>query len=171
MSLKDFIGKSGEQGEAGGSSDRRVSIPRSVAPATSVDVGTQVTGKIICKETLRIDGRVKGEVRCEKTVIIGEQAKVEATVEADAIIIFGEVKGDVTATRKITLERTARMTGDLATPGIVIEEGAKLKGRIVIGAEEQPAVKRQPASRAAAQADGSATRSRVPSPGASPQAR
>ena len=168
MALKDFIAKSGEQVEAGGSSRRSDSVPRSVAPATSVDVSTQVTGKILCKETLRIDGRVKGEVRCEKTVIIGEQGKVEATIEADAIIIFGEVKGNVIAKRKITLERTARMTGDLATPGIVIEEGAKLKGRIVIGDEEAPAAK--PTPRAAAQAGESATRSRAPSPGASPPA-
>jgi hypothetical protein len=27
--------------------------------------------------------------------------------------------------------------GDLTTPGIVIEEGAKLKGRIVIGSEDE----------------------------------
>jgi len=168
MSLKDFIGKSGEQDEAGGSSERPLAVPRSVAPATSVDANTRITGKIICKETLRIDGRVKGEVRCDKTVIIGEQAKVDASIDADAIIIFGEVKGDVNARRKITLERTARMTGDLATPGIVIEEGAKLKGRIVIGAEEESSAKQQPASRTAAQAEGSATRSRAPSPGVSP---
>ncbi len=166
MALKDFIGKSGERVEAGGSSERPVSVPRSVAPATSVDASTQVSGKIICKETLRIEGRVKGEVRCDKTVIIGEQAKVEATIDADAVIIFGEVKGDIAAKSKITLERTARMTGDLATPGIVIEEGAKLKGRIVIGAEEEPAAKRQPTPGAAAQAGESATRSRAPSPGA-----
>ena len=74
MSLKDFIGKSGEQDEAGGSLERPLAVPRSVAPATSVDANTRITGKIICKETLRIDGRVKGEVRCDKTVIIGEQA-------------------------------------------------------------------------------------------------
>ena len=65
-------------------------------------------------------------------------------------MIAGEVKGDIEAKRKITLEGTARVTGDLATPGIVIEEGAKLEGRIVIGGEEQPAPKKQPASRPAA---------------------
>ena len=156
MSLKDFIGKSGEQDSAGGSSERPLAVPRNVAPATSVDANTRVTGKIICKETLRIDGRVKGEVRCDKMVIIGEQAKVDATIDADSIIIFGEVKGDVNARRKITLERTARMTGDLATPGIVIEEGAKLKGRIVIGGDEPTATK-QPAPRAAAQSQTSSS--------------
>ena len=45
------------------------------------------------------------------------------------------VEGDIAARRKITLERTAVVIGDLTTPGIVIEEGAKLKGRIVIGSD------------------------------------
>ena len=159
MALKDFIGKSEDRVEKGESPDRPASVPRSVAPVTSVDVSTRLTGKIVCKETLRIDGRVKGEVRCEKTVIIGEQASVEASIDAESVIIFGEVKGDVAAKRKITLERTARMTGNLATPGIVIEEGAKLKGRIVIGGDEPTATKEQPAPRAAAQ-------SQTPPPGA-----
>ncbi len=158
MALKDFIGKSETRIETGESPERSASVPRSVAPVTSVDVSTRLTGKIVCKETLRIDGRVKGEVRCEKTVIIGEQASVEANIDAESVIIFGEVKGDVAAKRKITLERTARMTGNLATPGIVIEEGAKLKGRIVIGGDEPTATK-QPAPRAAAQ-------SQTPPPGA-----
>jgi cytoskeletal protein CcmA (bactofilin family) len=48
------------------------------------------------------------------------------------------VKGDITARRKITLESTARVTGDLTTPGIVIQEGARLEGRIMIGGGPPP---------------------------------
>ena len=112
-------------------------VPRTVAPATAIDADTKFNGKLNCKESLRIDGRLKGELRCDNTVIIGEAAIVEATIHADAVVIFGEVKGDVFAIRKITLEASARMTGDLSTPGIVIEEGAKVRGSIVIGGEEQ----------------------------------
>ena len=149
MALKSFMGIGEKTQYDGMESDSKSvsSIPRTVAPATSIDATTIITGKIRCKETLRIDGVLKGEVHCERTVIIGEQAKVDADIEADSVIVFGEVKGNVSAKRKITLEQTARMTGDLATPGIVIEEGAKLKGRIVIGAEEVPAVKKTATSR------------------------
>jgi cytoskeletal protein CcmA (bactofilin family) len=135
-----------------------------VAPSTSIDATTQLSGELRCEETIRIDGRVKGEIRCEKTVIVGQAARVEATIQADSVAISGEVKGDITAKRKITLESTARVTGDLATPGIVIEEGAKLEGRIVIGAEQRPAAQEQPEARAAKKpresaADNAATRS------------
>lgn len=108
---------------------------RTVAPSTSVDSTSQVEGRLRCCETLRIDGRVKGEVECEKAVLIGEGARVQANITADEVQISGLVEGNIAARRKITLERTAVVTGDLTTPGIVIEEGAKLKGRIVIGSD------------------------------------
>jgi cytoskeletal protein CcmA (bactofilin family) len=109
--------------------------PRTVAPSTSVDASSEFEGKLRCHQTLRIDGRMKGEIECEKAVLVGEGARVFATIAADEVQIAGVVEGDITARRKITLARTATVIGDLITPGIVIEEGAKLKGRIVIGSD------------------------------------
>ncbi len=63
-----------------------------------------------------------------------------ARIEADDVTIAGLVEGDIIARRKITLERSAVVVGNLTTPGIVIEEGAKLKGRIVIGSDAETAV-------------------------------
>ena len=151
MAIKDLIGMSERlaEGRTDSSRGRTFRVPRTVAPATSIDATTQLTGKLRCKDTIRIDGRLKGELLCEKNVIIGEAALVEASVQAQEVIVFGEIRGDVTAQRKITLESTARVTGNLSTPGIVIEEGAKLSGRIVIGAEEQAAETVKPAARPA----------------------
>jgi len=154
MALKNLMGMTERPEETRVETTPRVAVPatRTVAPSTSIDATTQVTGKLRCEETIRIDGRMKGEIRCEKTVFVGQAADIEASIQADAVVIAGEVRGDIAAKRKITLEGTARVTGDLATPGIVIEEGAKLEGRIVIGGEEQPAAKKQPAARPAATA-------------------
>ena len=151
MALKNLLGTSDKPATGGGESTPRVAMPapRTVAPTTSIDATTQLSGELRCENTIRIDGRVKGEIRCEKTVIVGQAASIEAAIQADTVVISGEVKGDISAKRKITLESTARVTGDLATPGIVIEEGAKLEGRIVIGAEEQPATQKQKEARAA----------------------
>jgi cytoskeletal protein CcmA (bactofilin family) len=111
--------------------------PRTVAPATSVDASSDFEGRLRCSETLRIDGRIVGEIACEKAVIIGEAGRVHACIEADDVQVAGIVEGDITARRKVTLGRTAVVVGDLTTPGIVIEEGAKLKGRIVIGSDAE----------------------------------
>jgi len=150
MALKGFMGMTdkpptGSMASEGESTPKvAISAPRTVAPTTSIDATTQLSGKLRCEDTIRIDGRVKGEIHCEKTVFVGEAASIEATIQADTVAISGEVKGDISAKRKITLESTARVTGDLATPGIVIEEGAKLEGRIAISPHEQPAAPEKP---------------------------
>ena len=149
MALKNFMEARGERhGQKGSGAARPPAASersvRTVSPSTSIDSMSDLKGTLRCKETLRIDGRVKGEVVCDKTVLIGEGARVHASIVADTVQISGEVKGDITARSKITLDRTARVIGDLATPGIVIEEGAKLEGRIVIGSDEKPAQESKP---------------------------
>jgi cytoskeletal protein CcmA (bactofilin family) len=149
MAFKNLIGSNGRPEQRTESTSKAaMPVPRTVAPATAIDAGTTMSGKLRCKDTIRIDGRVKGEVRCDKTAIIGEGASVEASIRAESVIIRGEVKGDIVARRKVTLENTARVTGDLATPGIVIEEGATLEGRIVISPDEKPAAQKQAPARA-----------------------
>ena len=140
MALKNFLAGNPEVDQKSGTQNPASAVsPSALKPAapnaTFIDSSTQIEGTVRCKETLRIDGQLSGELYCEKTVLVRHGAKVTANIVAEAVQISGEVNGNITARRKITLDQTARVNGDLATPGIVIEEGAKLKGRIVIGAE------------------------------------
>lgn len=150
MALKDFMAGRGEQVEGRSGEAMRPTPPpapaprptRTVSPATCIDATSELKGTLRCRETLRIDGRIEGEIHCEKNVIVGQGAAIRAAIDAAEVAIAGEVKGDITASRKITLEPTARVIGDLCTPGIVIEEGAKLEGRIMIGADEKAEAER-----------------------------
>ena len=140
MALKDFMGKTGvaqpaQPGEVVTPAPPRQPAMRGGAPTTFLDASTDFSGKLRCTESLRIDGRVEGEVHCEHAVVVGESGVVHASIEADSVVIAGQVKGDINARSKITLDKTACVTGDLCTPGIVIQEGAKLEGRIMIGSE------------------------------------
>jgi len=140
--------------------------PRTVSPSTCVDAATELEGTLRCKETLRIDGRIKGAVECEKAVLIGGSAQVHANIAADEVRVAGTIKGDITARRNITLEKTAVVTGDLTTPGIVIAEGAKVKGRIVIGSDPAPMQDAKPAD----EAKNARAAKKAPSESAAPQA-
>jgi cytoskeletal protein CcmA (bactofilin family) len=152
MALKDFMATRSERdGHQDGAARGAAAVERpvrTVAPTTAIDATTDFKGTLRCKETLRIDGGIKGEVVCEKTVVIGQGGKVHANISAESVEVSGEVKGNITARCKITLDKTASVIGDLATPGIVIQEGAKLEGRIVIGSEEKAAEKPKPAATA-----------------------
>ena len=152
MALKGFMAK-GERGTEAATATPRplqteASAPRAVTASTRVDAHSEFEGKLRTKEMLRIDGYVKGEVNCEATLMVSEGARVHADVTADEVQIAGLVKGNIVVRRKITLARTAVVTGDLTTPGIVIEEGAKLKGRIVIGSDEEPVQESEPVKEA-----------------------
>jgi cytoskeletal protein CcmA (bactofilin family) len=159
MAFKDFMARS--QGEARARPEPSpVATPRPAAspPAYTANLGPTIalTGELRCGESLRIDGSVKGEVHCDQVLTIGEKGSISASIEGDTVVIAGEVKGDITARRKITLEATARVTGDLTTPGIVIQEGARLEGRIMIGGgapaetAQPPAHKPRPQEKSAA---------------------
>ena len=141
MSIRDFMARSerGMETPAEVAMSTALPAPRMVATSTSVDATSELEGTLRSKQTVRIDGRVKGEIECEKSVLVGEGARVLASIAADEVQIAGVVEGDITARRKITLSRSAVVKGDLITPGIVIEEGAKLKGRIVIGSDPMAA--------------------------------
>ncbi len=172
MSFSSFRNRGEKPVEESGQTAEKFSfrIHRSEAPATYIDASSELDGKLRCKETIRIDGGMKGELHCEETVIISQGAKVKANINADAAVIGGEVRGDIIARRKITLEKTANVTGDLCTPGIVIQEGAKLKGRIVIAPDEESTEKTETpahsteASRSAAKQARQNGAGRAPSP-------
>jgi cytoskeletal protein CcmA (bactofilin family) len=182
MALKDFMGKTGTAQPAQPSEPQapapppRQTVPRGPAPTTFLDATTEFTGTLRCTESLRVDGRVEGEVSCEHTVVVGEPGVVKASIEADSVVIAGEVRGDINARSKITLDKTARVTGDLCTPGIVIQEGAKLEGRIMIGsdeganAEKTAARSAPPAEKAAAKPAATSSTKPQPGPGAPPPA-
>jgi cytoskeletal protein CcmA (bactofilin family) len=118
---------------------------RSGAAETFIDQGCELVGELRFSEDVRIDGKVEGRIRAAKAVIVGEAAEIRASIEAETLEIFGVVEGDIQVARGTTLHKCARVTGEIQTAGIVVEEGAKFKGCIVIGADEPATEQARPA--------------------------
>jgi len=53
---------------------------------------------------------------------------VRANVEANSVIVSGEVLGDCTAAVRVDIQATGRLTGNIRAPKIVIAEGAVFRG-------------------------------------------
>lgn len=91
--------------------------------------GTVLTGETNFQMMLRVDGHLTGTVTSDGgTLIVGTNGQVDANVSVGVATVNGIVNGDVIATEKIQLGRTARVTGNIATPRLVIEEGAIFEG-------------------------------------------
>ena len=98
-----------------------------------IDQGSEFSGKLSFKDTVRIDGKFDGEISSDNTLIVGETGQVHAQIRSNVVIISGEVKGDVVASSQITLHKSARVSGNLTTASLVVEEGSELNGQIKMG--------------------------------------
>jgi cytoskeletal protein CcmA (bactofilin family) len=91
--------------------------------------GTTLTGETEFTAMLRVDGHLIGTVSSATgTLIIGANGQVDANIIVAAAMINGIVNGDVIATEKLHLGRTARVLGNIQSPRLVVEEGAVLEG-------------------------------------------
>lgn len=94
-----------------------------------LDNGSEIEGKYTCTGTVMLDAKLRGELTAKGTLFIGENGVVEATVRAGAVVVRGVVVGNMTVAERVELKATARVTGDVEAPVIVMEEGAVLDGR------------------------------------------
>lgn len=115
------------------------SVSATSGSETVLDAGSVMSGEFRFAENVRLEGRVEGKVWAGKTVIVGEGAEVDASIEADTLEVYGTVVGDICVGRRTTLHKTAHVEGEIKTAGIVVEEGARFKGCIVIGPDEPSA--------------------------------
>jgi cytoskeletal protein CcmA (bactofilin family) len=90
--------------------------------------GTEFEGKLIFDGTVRIDGKFKGEVITKGVLAIGEGAIVHAEIEADTIIVRGEVHGNLKAANKIEIKGNGKLYGNINTPSLIVESGVIFEG-------------------------------------------
>lgn len=118
------------------SSNESERIPEGIGRATNVAVigrGMIIRGEIRSKESLHVDGEVEGSLYLQDCRLsVSREGRVGANVKAREIELMGVAQGDMEATSKITIRKGARLIGDLRAPGILIEEGAYVKGKIEI---------------------------------------
>ncbi len=96
--------------------------------------GIEVKGDIHFTERLQVDGKVMGKVISEKgTLVIGEGGSVEAQVDVGTCVVHGSLNGDLIARSRLEIHRTGRLTGDVMTPALFVEEGAIFNGAIRMG--------------------------------------
>lgn len=114
-----------ERGASGGASAQG-SARRGQFSVLGADI--VVTGNLTATSDLHIDGRIEGDVRCG-SLVQGAESQIFGRVEAEDARLAGSVEGSVHA-RQLTVERTARITGDVEYETIMVEQGGHIDGRL-----------------------------------------
>lgn len=90
--------------------------------------GAEFNGLLVLHGATRIDGGVRGEIVGADVLCVGPGASVEAHLSAEEIVVAGEVKGNLTAARRVELRAGARVLGSVSTARLTMLEGAILDG-------------------------------------------
>jgi cytoskeletal protein CcmA (bactofilin family) len=103
-----------------------------------------VKGELSGSEDLIVDGVVEGSITLRgQSLTVGPNGRVHANIEARNVILYGQVDGDIHATDRVELRKSASLSGDISTARISIEDGAFFKGGIDIQKPE-PKVETKP---------------------------
>jgi cytoskeletal protein CcmA (bactofilin family) len=103
--------------------------------STLIGKDAVIEGKVVVKQSIRVDGRVKGEVEASDTVTVGNTGEVEGNIKAKNVVVGGKVQGSLESSGKITLEASSILRGDLTAGRLIIEEGAVFNGRSSMNGE------------------------------------
>src|SRR5687767_3990641 len=119
---------------------------------TTVNIGKSVVikGELSGSEDLTIEGQVDGKIELRQNVLtIGPNGRIKAEVFAKAVVVQGEVVGNITATEKVDIRDAGSVDGDLAAPRIAIADGAHFRGSIDMKRDGASAGAAKPATSAA----------------------
>src|SRR6266849_2686614 len=122
-----------------------------------VNIGKSVVikGELNGSEDLTIEGHVEGTIQLRDNVLtIGPNGRIKAQVFAKAVIVLGEVTGNVTASDKVDIRDNGSVDGDIVSPRVAIAEGAHFRGSVDMqrkgGGQQGQAAKPAPPAQASA---------------------
>jgi cytoskeletal protein CcmA (bactofilin family) len=126
---------------------------KTTASTSLLSTNVKIEGQVHGEENLHIDGHLKGSIKLNGDVLIGNRGIVEAEIEANNIVIQGQVTGNVSARQQLEIQPSGKLIGDCSARSIDIKEGALFEGRshmtksaAVSGAAGRPSSPPEPSS-------------------------
>jgi cytoskeletal protein CcmA (bactofilin family) len=113
--------------------------------ATTPNGGTNVVnlgprdslnGRLEIQGDLRIAGHVEGELKASGDVSVGEGSTIQASIEGANVSVRGQVNGNVTAKKRLTLGGSGHLNGDVKVARLTVEDGATLNGNVTMQSEK-----------------------------------
>jgi cytoskeletal protein CcmA (bactofilin family) len=113
--------------------------PRADGPKTEsvISAGLTIEGKIEGAGHVRIAGHFKGDVTVQGNVTIEPGAKLTGGVQADTVVIGGELAGNINAAARVELLQTGVLIGDLKAGSLIVAAGSRMRGQAEFGWDEK----------------------------------
>jgi cytoskeletal protein CcmA (bactofilin family) len=156
---KDIVAKDSTQPESAAASPPPVNRPRpevvahspapSAAPSAPaspaprkdlkesvIATGLTFEGKIEGSGHVRISGRFKGDVHVDGTLTVEAGAHLAGAVRAGAVVVAGEIEGNIEGAQRVELHQSGIVNGDIAAGSLTVADGARMRGKAEFGWSE-----------------------------------
>jgi cytoskeletal protein CcmA (bactofilin family) len=105
-------------------------------PSERATIGRSITirGDVTGDEDLLVQGRVDGSIDLKQhAVTVGAEGEVKASVTGRIVIVEGRLEGNISSDEQVILRSSAWVTGDITSPRVVLEDGARFRGGVDMG--------------------------------------
>ncbi|HEX2680033.1 MAG TPA: polymer-forming cytoskeletal protein, partial [Candidatus Dormibacteraeota bacterium] len=87
-------------------------------------------GRLEVQGGLKVAGSVEGDLKASGDVTVDSTATIQAAIEGANVSVRGQVTGNVTARRRLTLAGSGVLNGDVRVGRLTVEDGATLNGNV-----------------------------------------
>lgn len=92
-----------------------------------------IVGTIDGSGNLHIAGRFTGDVTVDGDLTIDTGAKLAGGVRANAVVIAGELEGNVLDAGRVELQSSGVLIGDLKAGSLTVAAGSRMRGHVEFG--------------------------------------
>jgi cytoskeletal protein CcmA (bactofilin family) len=93
-------------------------------------------GRLEIQGDLKVAGNVEGDLKASGDVTVDSGANIQAAIEGANVSVRGQVTGNVTARKRLTLGGSGRLNGDVRVSRLTVEDGATLNGNVTMQTEK-----------------------------------
>jgi cytoskeletal protein CcmA (bactofilin family) len=100
------------------------------SPTTVIGAGTTVHGDVSGRDPIEIRGTVEGDCRLAGLCVVAEGGRVLGNIEAQGLVVSGEVEAGKLTVDRVELRATARVRGAITARVLAIADGAFYEGDV-----------------------------------------
>ena len=89
----------------------------------------EIKGTIKSAGSVRMDGKLDGDLACQGDAILGKTATMKGNMSGNNVVIEGTINGTITAKDKIEMKADTRITGDIKSRRLAVEDGVTFVGK------------------------------------------
>ena len=111
--------------------NRQVTDNFSTRSSAVIGQTIKIKGDISGDENLIVEGTIDGSISLPNSdLTIGQSGQVKANLSAKTVKVDGQVTGDIDGGEKVIVSKSGRVQGNIVSPRVTLEDGAKFKGSI-----------------------------------------